>query len=79
MITIAHLMDDFGMGGVTRALTLFEEPMIKRKARSHVVPVHPNAQLAPRLDADLIVDHAALSWARLPFLISLRARNPKAR
>ena len=79
MITIAHLMDDFGMGGVTQALTLFEQPLIKRQARSKVVPVRPDTRLAPRLDADLIVDHATLSWARLPFLISLRARNPQAR
>ncbi|MEM9310600.1 MAG: glycosyltransferase family 4 protein [Pseudomonadota bacterium] len=79
MITIAHLMDDFAMGGVTRALTLFEEPMIKRQACSEVVPVRSSARLARRLQADLIVDHAALSWSRLPFLISLRARNPKAR
>ena len=79
MITIAHLMDDFGMGGVTRALTLFEEPMIKRQARSEVVPVHADTHLAPKLSADLIVDHATISWSRLPFLISLRARNPKAR
>lgn len=79
MITIAHLMDDFGMGGVTRALTLFEEPMIKRQARSEVVPVKADTPLAPKLSADLIIDHATISWSRLPFLISLRARNPKAR
>ena len=79
MITIAHLMDDFGMGGVTRALTLFEEPMIKRQAHSQVVAVKAGTQFAPRLDADLIVDHATISWSRLPFLVSLRARNPKAR
>ncbi|MEM6584773.1 MAG: glycosyltransferase family 4 protein, partial [Pseudomonadota bacterium] len=57
----------------------FEEPMIKRQARSEVVPVHADTHLAPRLNADLIVDHATISWSRLPFLISLRARNPKAR
>ncbi|NQX94890.1 MAG: glycosyl transferase, partial [Erythrobacter sp.] len=56
MITIGHLMDDFGMGGVTRALTLFEEPMIKRQARSQVVPIREGTRVAPRLNADLIVD-----------------------
>ena len=79
MITIAHLLDDFSMGGVTRALTLFEEPMIARQARSKVVSVNQTAMIAPKVDADLIVDHAAVSWRRLGFLISLRARNPKAR
>lgn len=79
MIAIAHLLDDFGMGGVTRALTLFDQPTLKRLAQSQVVPVTPSAKLAPKLDAELIVDHMSLSWARLPFLLSLRARNPHAR
>ncbi len=79
MITIAHLLDDFSMGGVTRALTLFDEPMIKARARSSAIPIDPASVLAPRIDADLIVDHTALSWRRFPFLASLRARNPKAR
>jgi len=79
MITIAHLMDDFGMGGVTRALTLFEEPMIQQLARSEIFSTRSSSRIAPKLEADLIVDHATLSWARLPFLVSLRARNPKAR
>ena len=79
MITITHLLDDFGMGGVTRALTLFDHPTLKRIAHSWVTPVQPSRHLAPKLKADLIVDHMALSWARLPYLISLRARNPQAR
>lgn len=79
MIRVAHLLDDFGMGGVTRALTLFEEPAIKLIAQSQVVHVSPAARIAPKLDADLVVDHMALSWARLAFLLSLRIRNPKAR
>ena len=79
MISIAHVMDDMGMGGVTRALTLFDEPQITSKARSEIVTTRPDARLAPKLSADLIVDHATFSWARLPFLLSLRARNPQAR
>ena len=79
MIDISHLLDDFAMGGVTRALTLFDEPAITRLARSRVRPVQPGARLAPRITADIIVDQIALSWDRLPFLASLRARNPEAR
>ena len=79
MITLAHLLDDFGMGGVTRALALFDEPELAGLAQSRVVPISPDARIAPALDADIIVDHMALSWARLAFLASLRARNPKAR
>ena len=79
MIRVAHLLDDFAMGGVTRALTLFEEPALAASAHSKVVPVNSGAGIAPRVEADLIVDHMALSWKRLVFLASLRARNPKAR
>lgn len=79
MTRITHLLDDFGMGGVTQALTLFEQPVLKQISASDVLPIKPDARLAPQLEADLIIDHMALSWRRLPFLISLRARNPKAR
>lgn len=79
MIEVAHLLDDFGMGGVTRALTLFEEPALRRIARSKVVPVDAQSMMAPQLSAELIVDHMALSWKRLAFMASLRARNPGSR
>ncbi|MBT8388450.1 MAG: glycosyltransferase family 4 protein [Altererythrobacter sp.] len=79
MIKVAHLLDDFAMGGVTRALTLFDEPALAARAQSRVVPVNSDVRLAPCVEADLIVDHMALSWKRLVFLASLRARNPKAR
>ena len=79
MIEIAHLLDDFGMGGVTRALTLFDEPALTRLGSSRIVSVDPQALIAPRIKADLIVDHMALSWRRLVFLASLRARNPASR
>ena len=79
MIDIVHLLDDFAMGGVTRALTLFDEPAITRLARSRVSPIQPGVRLAPKIDAEIIVDHIAISWSRLSFLASLRARNRKAR
>lgn len=79
MIAVAHLLDDFAMGGVTRALTLFDQPALASCGYSQVVPIDPSARLAPSLQADLIVDHMALSWRRLAFFASLRARNPRAR
>ncbi len=79
MIQITHLLDDFGMGGVTQALTLFEKQALTRIATSKVLAIGQDALVAPSCDADLIVDHMALSWKRLMFQASLRARNPKAR
>ena len=79
MIRVAHLLDDFGMGGVTRALTLFDDPALAQIATSQVVPVAPKTRVARSLDADLIVDHMPFSWARLTYLASLRLLNPRAR
>ncbi|MEP2734874.1 MAG: glycosyltransferase family 4 protein [Erythrobacter sp.] len=78
MLKAAHLLDDFGMGGVTRALTVFENTKLAQTASSEIVPVTSTAKLAPALNVDVIVDHMALSWRRLAFLLSLRLRNPKA-
>ena len=79
MIKVVHLLDDFGMGGVTRALTLFDEPALTRCSTSNVLPVDAQALLGPKVDADLFIDHMALSWKRLIFLASLRVRNPGTR
>ena len=79
MIRVVHLLDDFAMGGVTRALTLFENPAIAQIARSEIIPSDPRARIAPVLNADLVVDHMPFSWSRLAFLASLRVRNPAAR
>lgn len=79
MIRIAHLLDDFAMGGVTRALSLFDDPRMAHMARSSVVSMPEKGCYAPTLDADLIVIHAPPSWGRLPYLTALRWSNPQAR
>lgn len=73
-----HLNDDFSMGGVVKALGVFDLPDLARLAASEVKRVIPRG-LAPKLEADMIVTHFPPSWSALPFLISLRARNPRAR
>ena len=79
MIRAAHLLDDFSMGGVTRALTLFEEDELRAMVSSNVVSIDPNSLFAPSIKADLIVDHMALSWRRLAFLMTLKMRHPFTR
>ena len=79
MIHIVHLLDDFAMGGVTRALSLFEDPRMTRLSRSVTLPMGRKMREAPALDADLIVIHVPPSWERLPYLAALRRRNPHAR
>ncbi len=78
MLRVIHLLDDFAMGGVTRALTLFEHPKLQNVASSDVRATRADSRLAPALKADVIVDHMPFSVGRLPFLSSLRFRNPKA-
>lgn len=79
MLKIVHLLDDFGMGGVVRALGVFDEPELARGASSDTVPIARNAYVAPKLDADVIITHFPASWARMGFFWTLRLRNPKAR
>ncbi|MXP14180.1 glycosyltransferase [Altererythrobacter confluentis] len=79
MIRIVHLLDDFAMGGVSRALSLFEEPTMTRLSRSTTLAMQRNMSDAPLLDADLIVIHVPPCWSRLPYLAALRKRNLQAR
>ncbi len=79
MIRMVHLLDDFGMGGVTRALSLFDDPRIEKMAHSRIVRMGRRPGEAVRFDADIIVIHVPPCWSRLPYLVSLRLRNPGAR
>ena len=79
MIRIAHLLDDFAMGGVTRALGVFEEPELSAIADSSVHAMKPGSLVAPALDAEIIVTHFPPSWRGLAFHAGLRARNRRAR
>ncbi len=74
-----HLCDDFALGGVTKGLSVYEHPELVTLITSSVLPVDPRVSLAPRLDVDIIVTHFPPSWRSLPFLASLRLRNPAAR
>lgn len=78
MIQAVHLLDDFAFGGVTRAMTLFGHHELTKHGRSKIEAVGDDA-FARSYDAQLIVTHIPPRWSRLPFLASLRARNPHAR
>ena len=79
MITIAHLVDDCAMGGVMVALKNFNDLRLAACGRSRMVAVQPAKTCAPQLDDDMIVIHFTVSWRKLPFLMSLRLRNRKAK
>ncbi|MCJ2184598.1 glycosyltransferase [Novosphingobium sp. 1949] len=79
LLRTAHLLDDLALGGVTRGLAVFDMPSLAGRMTSAVVEVDPAQRLAPRLDANVIMVHFPPRWNALPFLLSLRLRNPRAR
>lgn len=74
-----HLNTDFSFGGVTRALGIFDHPEICKHVHSRMIPIRMAVAPAPRLDADVIINHATPNWAALPFLFILRLRNRHSR
>ncbi len=70
-----HLNTDFAMGGVTKALSLFDHPDLRTFVRSRVVPIDPRKVVAPRFDAEILINHATPNWASLPFYYMLRLRH----
>lgn len=69
--TIAHLMDDTSLGGITRSLK-DQLPLHQGVARHELVKVATNFRLPHRIAADAFVVHFAMNWAKLPFLHALR-------
>ena len=76
---IVNLLDDFSLGGVTKGLGIFDEPEIRDIATFETVAVQPDRFLAKAFNADILITHFPPSWRRLPYLISLRRKNPNAR
>ncbi|MEQ1648629.1 MAG: glycosyltransferase family 4 protein [Hyphomicrobiaceae bacterium] len=74
MITVQHLIDDAGLGGVTRYLDTIEARLgLSGSQTRHVVAT--NFALPPALDADVVVVHFTAGLRKLPFLAALRARR----
>lgn len=78
-IRIANLLDDFGLGGVTKGLSIYENPGFAGVVQTSTVAIRPDAIVAPRVDADVIITHFPPNWRRIMFLASLKARNPRAK
>lgn len=75
--TIIHLVDDASPGGVMRMLEHMRSAPGLRREASHRLHVMRRGRLgAPRLEADVIVSHLAVTWANLPMFTALRALNP---
>jgi glycosyltransferase involved in cell wall biosynthesis len=77
MPTIAHLLDDDRLGGVTGVIAQQRKWLARWDHRTLVLPTA--RRLAPRIEADLLIVHFTVGWAKLPFLASLRLRHPRRR
>lgn len=75
-LRIIHLLDDGNVGGVTANLRLFDDPYLRQIAQSETLHLNPKWSVAPVLNADVVILHCPVSWAIIPFLISLRTKNP---
>lgn len=76
MSTLLHILDDAGLGGVTRFLDALERRLMPDIRQARMI-VNPLKDLLPALDADLVVIHFTMSWSKLPYLLALRARRGK--
>lgn len=75
MTTAIHLLDDQGMGGVTR----FLGHLLQQRTQDRLEQVSRRGLNARSYDSDLIVSHLAISWKSMPKFLALRACNPAAR
>lgn len=75
---MVNLLDDFALGGVTRMLSIFEEPVLSDHFDARLVPVPGGAFLAQRYPAEVIATHFPPNWRRLVYLASLKLRNPRS-
>lgn len=71
---IIHILDDFAMGGVTRALKNFEHPDLAKIAAHGVVDIRDGAVRATT-PQDVAVIHFTANWKKLGWLLDLRFRG----
>lgn len=74
--TIGHLLDDTNVGGVTRGLASHMKTM-SRELRPFERVVDTTKARAPEIPDDILLVHFTMSWAKLPFLASLRLQRPE--
>ena len=78
MIKVLHLLDDAGIGGVTRCLS----DQIRRLSHGfqhEIMVVNTKWRLPRRVRADIVVVHFTVNWTKLAFLTALRMRSRGAR
>lgn len=74
-MTIYHLVDDAGFGGVNRMLDHLTKTLGHETSVHELVRIKRGQISSPRLDnASHIVSHLAVCWKNMPLMTALRAR-----
>lgn len=77
-LTVAHVLDDTALGGVSLAVRAACDPSLFPEVAGEMVVVNSRHPVAPRLKHDAIIVHFTASWRKLPFILALKLRNPHA-
>lgn len=75
---ILHLLDDPGLGGATRLLRALSTRLDGDRLQGHRF-VRTRLRPAHHYAARAIIVHVQIGWQKLPFLWTLRHRNPESR
>ena len=73
MSVVLHLIDDPALGGINRVLET-QLPALEGHYRHVRQVVDSRVPFCQKFEAEIIVVHFTISWAKLPYLIALRAR-----
>ena len=76
MLNLVHLIDDVAVGGVVTALNNFKDPRLRPITVSAIDEIEPRFARAKAYKDDIIILHFTMSWAKLPYLLHLRLKNP---
>lgn len=74
MKTVAYLIEDVNLGGVTRTLAS-QIARLEKHFRIEQHAVNADHPLPPHLDVDAVVIHYTAAWSKLPFLTLLRTQR----
>ena len=79
MKKITHLIDDPRPGGIRSLLSDMSSAGVWPQESWEIRTVDPTRPIHLQKDCDVIVVHYSMAWRKLPALLQLRLRHPKAR
>lgn len=76
-ITVCHLVDDDGFGGVNRGLEhIVSDKTLSEISTHEVVRIKRGKLTPPPISADVIISKLSICWANMPLFLALRFAHP---